>query len=300
MACVNNTRFQLWTAHVRKQVSTKADRNQEKAGLSRFFKLSMKFLTIGILLCLLTLSVTAQIKKSTPPTPKRSFSESLQALVVTTEGWNNVTGKAQLFERKTPRAVWKRVGDPFAVVVGRSGLGLGADLPSRSWQDEVISLRPPTKHEGDGRSPAGMFPLTFAFGSKTRPVTQLPYTELQEFTECVDDVRSNHYNKVVDRMQVGSFDWKSSEKMLAVGEAYERGVFVAYNSYPPKPGDGSCIFLHIWKDANTGTSGCTAMKRPDLESLLAHLDPAKTPYLIQMPIDAYRSQQRSWKLPKLK
>ena len=41
-------------------------------------------------------------------------------------------------------------------------------------------------------------------------------------------------------------------------------------------------------------------ERPDLEALLAHLDPAKTPYLIQMPIDAYRSKEKSWKLPKLK
>jgi D-alanyl-D-alanine dipeptidase len=88
--------------------------------------------------------------------------------------------------------------------------------------------------------------------------------------------------------------------MLEVGEAYERGVFVAYNSYPPQKGNGSCIFLHIWKDANSGTSGCTAMKRGDIENLLSRLDPAKNPYLVQFPIGVYASHQRSWKLPKLK
>src|SRR5690349_20372804 len=82
--------------------------------------------------------------------------------------------------------------------------------------------------------------------------------------------------------QVGNFDWKSSEKMLAVGDQYDLGVFVAYNSYPAVPGFGSCIFLHVWKDANTGTSGCTAMSHENLEKVLKWLDPEKNPHLIQM------------------
>jgi len=260
----------------------------------------MKVLVCSILLCLFALSAMAQIKKPTPPPVKRPFSESLQALVVTTKDWNAIQGNARLYERKTTNADWEPVGNAFPIVVGRSGLGLGADVPSESWQKDLVSVQPAIKHEGDGRSPAGLFPLTFAFGSKTTPATKLSYTDLGEFTECVDDVNSNHYNTIVDRMQVGSYDWKSSEKMLAVGEAYERGVFVAYNSYPAKRGDGSCIFLHIWKDANSGTSGCTAMERSNLEDLLAHLDPAKTPYHGQLPIEAYKSHQKSWKLPKLK
>ena len=118
-------------------------------------------------------------------------------------------------------------------------------------------------------------------------------------TECVDDVNSTHYNKVVDRMKVGNFDWKSSEKMLAVGAEYDLGVFVAHNSYPVRRGDGSCIFLHVWKDAASPTSGCTAMERTKLERLLTWVEPKSNPYLVQLPEKEYKNLTRAWGLPKL-
>ncbi len=159
----------------------------------------------------------------------------------------------------------------------------------------------PIKKEGDGKSPAGLFPLTFAFGRPDKPSdVKLSYTKLENYTECVDDVSSSHYNKLVDRLKVGNFDWKSSEKMLEVGPEYDLGLFVAHNSYPVRGGDGSCIFLHVWKDATTGTLGCTAMRREDLQRILAWADPAKTPYLVQLTKADHRKYQKSWKLPKLK
>jgi D-alanyl-D-alanine dipeptidase len=127
-----------------------------------------------------------------------------------------------------------------------------------------------------------------------------PYTRLSQYTECVDDVNSHHYNKVVGRDQVGIFDWKSSEKMLEIGPAYELGVFVAYNSYPVVRGNGSCIFLHVWKDATTPTVGCTAMGRIDLERLVSWLEPGHNPYLVQLPEAEYNSLKKSWNLPDLK
>lgn len=241
-------------------------------------------------------TVPGQVKKPEAATTKFPFSGSRQAVVVTTEDWSAVHGTARLFERKTKGSDWKAIGNPFPVVVGRSGLGLDPIGAGNG-----TGALPPFKKEGDGRSPSGRFPLTFAFGIGPRPSdTSLPYTQLEEFTECVDDVNSHFYNRIVNRMQVGNFDWTSSEKMLAVGPEYERGVFVAYNSYPPVKGNGSCIFLHVWKDANTGTSGCTAMERSYLEKIIGWLDPKKDPYLIQFTEDQYRVQQDLWKLPKLK
>jgi L,D-peptidoglycan transpeptidase YkuD (ErfK/YbiS/YcfS/YnhG family) len=253
----------------------------------------MKF--FGLLLAVLLLStfIFAQIKRPLPPPVKIPYSKSLQAVVVTTPDWPSVQGTARLFERKTVGSVWKQVGDSFPVVVGRNGLAPDSNLA------ELKSEK--AKHEGDGKAPAGMFPLTFAFGSPTDPAkTALPYSKLEEFTECVDDVKSSHYNTVVDRMQVGNFDWNSSEKMLAVGAQYNRGIFVGYNSFPPVRGSGSCIFMHIWKDASTGTAGCTAMERSNLEKILAWAKPEKNPYLIQFPKGTYETYQRTWKLPTLK
>ncbi|MBK9155947.1 MAG: L,D-transpeptidase family protein [Chloracidobacterium sp.] len=247
--------------------------------------------SIAALTLCLSLAAFAQVKAPQPPPVKVPFAESLQAVVVTSETATDFQGKARLYERKTTTSSWKKVGEEFPVVLGRNGLAWGRDSAPESAGD--------FKQEGDGRSPAGLFPLTFAFGRPDQPAgMRLSYRKLDEYTECVDDVSSSHYNRIVDRLKVGNFDWKSSEKMLEVGLEYEFGIFAAYNSYPVRRGDGSCIFLHVWKDAATGTSGCTAMKRDDLLKILNWADPAKNPYLVQMTEADRRTYRKKWKLPK--
>jgi len=223
---------------------------------------------------------------------KVPFAESLQAVVVTTSDWDTTGGKARLYERKTAAGKWKQSGEEFPVVIGRAGLAWAQDsAPEKATQ---------FKKEGDGKSPAGSFPLTFAFGSSVKPEQlAFPYTRVESQTECIDDVQSRHYNKIVGRLQVGIFDWKSSEKMLEIGPEYDLGVFVAYNSYPVTPGNGSCIFLHVWKAADSPTSGCTAMNRTDLERVVAWLEAAKNPYLVQLPEAEYKDLRKSWNLPKI-
>lgn len=244
----------------------------------------------------LLFAVTAlpQIKKPQPAPVKIPFERSLQAVVVTTKGWDTSSGTAAIFERKNTGSDWKQVGESFPVVIGEKGMAWAELLNGDIDMTKI-------KQEGDGNSPAGLFPLTSSFGKGSKPnAVELPYTKLDQYTECVDDIRSTHYNRIVNRLQVGNFDWKTSEKMLAVGERYELGIFVAYNSYPVEKGRGSCIFLHIWKDANTSTTGCTAMERRNLERIVAWATPAKNPYLVQMPKEIYDKRQKPWKLPKLK
>lgn len=242
-------------------------------------------------------SVFSQVKTPAPHFTPEPYYRSLQAVVVTTKDWPAVPGEAQLFRRKKAGAKWKKVGKPFAVVVGRSGLGWGDGLKELPAGVDKAML----KAEGDGKSPAGIFALTSTFGSADKPdYAKLPFTKLEEFTECVDDTKSTHYNKIVDRMQVGNFDWKSSEKMLAVGPEYEMGVFVAHNSAPVTRGNGSCIFLHIWKDAASGTSGCTAMAKENIEKIFHWIDAAKNPVLIQLPENVYAEYRKKWNLPKLR
>jgi L,D-peptidoglycan transpeptidase YkuD (ErfK/YbiS/YcfS/YnhG family) len=252
----------------------------------------MKILFLALLV--VPIAAIAQVKRPEPQPAKPSFSTSLQAIVVTTADWPSVQGTARLYERKNARAAWKQVGAELPVVVGRGGLGLDG---SGQWREDAEA---PHKKEGDGRSPAGIIPLAYAFGRPQKAAgTKLQYRRLAESTECVDDVNSTHYNRIVDRYQVGNFDWNSSEKMLEVGDQYDLGVFVAYNSYPAVRGNGSCIFLHVWKDAETGTSGCTAMSHENIEKVLKWLDPAKNPHLIQLPTQVYSIYQKQLKLPKL-
>lgn len=240
-------------------------------------------------------SVFSQVKTAQPPKVKITYSESLQTIVVTTKDWKAVQGKAQLFERKTKKSKWLAVGNSFPVVVGANGLAWSEDVQG------MLKSTPETfKQEGDGKAPAGIFDLTSAFGSKEKPdFVKLPFTQLTESTECVDDVKSGHYNKIVDKFKVGNYDWNSSEKMLAVGEQYDLGIFVGHNSYPIKKKNGSCIFLHIWKDANSGTAGCTAMTRENIENVLRWIEPKKNPMLIQLTETDYQTYQKSWKLPKI-
>ena len=253
----------------------------------------MKHLLLILGIAVLPFTAITQIKKPLPPPVRIRFAESRQAVVVTTKDWNATQGIARLYERVSQTGKWTSKGEEFPVVVGRSGLAWAQDsAPEKASQFKI---------EGDGESPAGMFPLTYAFGSAVKPEQiTFPYTRLGRFTECVDDVNSHHYNKIVGRDQVGIFDWKSSEKMLEIGEQYSLGVFVAYNSYPVVKGNGSCIFHHVWKDATSPTSGCTAMGRMDLEKIVAWLEPGHHPYLVQLPEDEYKSLRKSWNLPKLK
>src|SRR3954454_16057486 len=102
-----------------------------------------------------------QVKTVIPPAAKVPFSRSLQAVIVTTTDWTSVKGTARLFERKDRNAKWEPVGEEFPVVVGRNGLG---------WAEEngATDASVPVKHEGDGKAPAGLFPLTAVFGRPPR------------------------------------------------------------------------------------------------------------------------------------
>ncbi len=216
--------------------------------------------------------------------------DSGQLLVVTTPDWSDLHGRAQRLER---RGRWFRpLGPSFAVVVGEHGLGWGKGLP----QPEP---RPgPIKREGDGKSPAGLFVLGAAFGYGPAADTALAYQSLSPDIECVDDPSSAHYNQLVDGRLI-SRDWHSSEQMRRQDELYSLGVIVNHN-IPAAPGAGSCIFLHVWRDADTGTAGCTAME-PENIRLLAHwLDPAQRPLLLQLPKAEYERSRRRWQLPPLR
>lgn len=250
-----------------------------------------------------TLALSAQATA----TQSEVFANSTQMIVVTTSGWNAVDGELQRFERNTPHGIWQPAGKPIPIVVGRNGMGWGigllpADAPG------IRTASEPVKKEGDGKSPAGIFALGTAFGYAEQPLPglRLPYLSLTPSTECVDDARSVHYNRIVDHSATTSSDWASSEHMRAAGQSYIWGVVIDHNSivpdsnnHPPVPMGGSCVFMHIWEGAGHGTAGCTAMPQSELESVLLWLDPARKPLLIQMPAKNYARLSSSWKLPPL-
>lgn len=214
--------------------------------------------------------------------------EPQQALLVTTRDWTDIRGVAQRYERG-PDGHWSKVGAVFQIVVGKTGLAWGRGLT------DTTKLEGPQKQEGDGKAPAGIFPLVSAFGYGAAADTKLPYRQLSDSIECVDDPKSSHYNILADGAKLTK-DWDSSEHMHRSDELYRYGVFVAHN-VPAEAGKGSCIFLHIWREPDEGTVGCTAMAESDILELLAWLDPKKSPVLMQLPAYQYEQFRQAWDLP---
>ncbi len=219
----------------------------------------------------------------------------LQAVVVLTESWGSAEASLQLFERESLCAPWRAVNEASAAVVGRNGLGWGLGL-----HDATSTSTTPLKVEGDGKAPAGIFLLTAAFGYASPDAARwinLPYRQATPSLQCVDDVDSEFYNQLLDASNT-PIRWKSHEEMLRKDWLYKMGIVVGHNNaYPPIPGRGSCIFIHIWRAPSERTAGCTAMAEPDLEAVLRWLDPARTPVLVQLPRSEYERYRGAWGLP---
>lgn len=223
---------------------------------------------------------------------------STEIVVVTTSDWNSPQGVLRRYERSKTNKKWKAVGEPIAVMVGKTGLAWGSGIVH--VDAPISSANDPIKKEGDGRAPAGVFRLSkiFGYAPQAQPGWKMPYLNLTSSVECVDDTASKFYNQVVDRSTV-SADWNSSEHMLRSDDLYRWGILVDHNTAPATTGGGSCIFMHIWRGPGQPTVGCTAMPQADLESLIAWLDPARTPLLVQLPEAQYKSLRKRWHLPPM-
>ena len=210
----------------------------------------------------LLLAVAGCAQAQSPP-------EYRQQLLIVAEEATSTTGWLQPME--TDDDGWTPRGERIPVVFGRGGVG--------------------PKREGDGRSPEGRFPVgdAFGYGVQPPPGLKLPWQALTASSVCVDDPGSSKYNQIVEA-EPGRDDFESAEQMrrdLAYGDGlYEYGVVVGYNPRGEREpetgaGKGSCIFLHVWRSDSSPTAGCTAMDKEALLDLLAWLDPAAEPVVVQ-------------------
>ena len=94
----------------------------------------------------------------------------------------------------------------------------------------------------------------------------MPQLLITEDIKCIDDDDSTFYNKSVDRLTT-NHDWLSAETMRRKDNFYKYVIEVGYNQRSMK-GNGSGIFLHIGRNSETTTSGCTAMNEQDIKWLI--------------------------------
>jgi zinc D-Ala-D-Ala dipeptidase len=201
------------------------------------------------------------------------FSTSKQLITVISSDWNTPSALLQRYERKDAHSAWTVMGEPIPATIGKNGMAPGVGLSS--------ALEKASKKEGDGRTPAGVFYLGPAFGFQSTADLKIEYITLDHNSVCIDDPNSAYYNRIINQSEVHFPDWQSSEKMRAV-PLYQWGMVVQYNPESVKKA-GSCIFMHIWRNPNSGTAGCIAMEEIELTRLLQWLDKTKKPIIAIYP-----------------
>lgn len=169
-----------------------------------------------------------------------------QAILVTGTGGDAATNTLTLWQRRTPSDAWRAVGHAVAGHNGASG-----------WT--------PDHRDGDLRSPAGVFTLTYAAGRLPDPGGLLPY-EYGPSTYVTGGTFMGH-------PLAGSFDYL---------------VDIDYNHIPDTPPSnrtrplgadaGGDIWLHV--DHGAPTHGCVSIPRNDLMAVIHWLDPAAHPVIV--------------------
>ncbi len=127
------------------------------------------------------------------------------------------------------------------------------------------------KHEGDGATPAGTYPLVSIFYREDlvpRPASHLPVSPLSPNSGWVDAPDDPNYNHLVTLPYSAS-----AEELWRQDGLYDALVVIGYNMNPVVPGAGSAIFLHVAAPDFAPTAGCVAVEKEVLLGLLPMLGP---------------------------
>ena len=168
-----------------------------------------------------------------------------QAVVVTMTGARTGTHATLVACTRRSNGTYVRSLGPYAARVGYNGMATGG-----------------TKREGDGRTPAGNFPLRQAFGTTADPGVEITWKRVGAKDVWVDDPASKLYNRAAKLPARGR--WKSAEKLAQ--KAYRHAQVIGYNDGKPVPGRGSAIFLH--ESTGGATAGCVSISAANLLTLL--------------------------------
>jgi L,D-peptidoglycan transpeptidase YkuD (ErfK/YbiS/YcfS/YnhG family) len=128
------------------------------------------------------------------------------------------------------------------------------------------------KREGDGKTPAGSFPMRFLLYRSDRgppPPTGLPLRPIGMEDGWCDAPEDPAYNRLVDLPYAAH-----AEALWRADALYDLVVPLGYNDMPVLPGMGSAIFLHLATPDFAPTAGCVALSRPDLIAVLLDADAA--------------------------
>jgi L,D-peptidoglycan transpeptidase YkuD (ErfK/YbiS/YcfS/YnhG family) len=126
------------------------------------------------------------------------------------------------------------------------------------------------KHEGDGATPVGGFPLRYVLYRADRgaaPTTVLPVGTIAPEDGWCDASGDPAYNRPVKLPYPAS-----AENMWRNDGLYDLVVVLGYNNAPVVSGAGSAIFMHVAPSEGGPTAGCIALAQNDLRELLGDID----------------------------
>jgi L,D-peptidoglycan transpeptidase YkuD (ErfK/YbiS/YcfS/YnhG family) len=126
------------------------------------------------------------------------------------------------------------------------------------------------KREGDGATPAGLFPLRRVLFRPDRvnaPRCVLPVAPIAREDGWCDDPANAAYNRQV-RLPFGG----RHEILWRDDGVYDLIVIIGHNDDPPIAGKGSAIFVHVARPDFAPTEGCVALAMPDLLRVLEGVD----------------------------
>lgn len=157
---------------------------------------------------------------------------------------------------ESQRGTLRFAGRTYDCLVGRSG---------------IVS----PKFEGDGGTPAGLFPMRevrYRPDRMSAPRTGLPLFKSNPSDGWCDDPEDLAYNRIVHLPYQSD-----AEQMWREDHLYDVVGVIGYNDAPVASGAGSAIFLHVKppeSDPHQYTAGCVAMKVEDVLAVLASCTPS--------------------------
>lgn len=125
------------------------------------------------------------------------------------------------------------------------------------------------KREGDGGTPAGRFhPVRLWWRADRLPCPQsrLPMRRIEDGDAWCEDPSDRRYNRAFRRSAN-----EPGDRLRRDDGLYDLIVELDHNTRPRVAGRGSAVFIHVARQGFAPTAGCVALRRADLQALLARL-----------------------------
>ncbi len=204
-----------------------------------------------VVLCTAALAVTLAPAARGTVTPWFADSVGNASQVISVVGVGGSKAKMDVYQRSA--AGWEAVGVGIPAFIGANGMS-------------------PESHDGEMKTPMGVFTLDFAFGTAPNPGGGLPYVQVGPDHWWDGDMKSPTYNT----MQVCKKEQCPFNTSLSAGTEnlmipqYKHAVVMGVNK-ARVPGNGGAFFVHTTDGGPT--AGCVAIDDATLVKIIQWLRP---------------------------